>query len=109
MEEKPLISPDQEETVQKVKDACLPPLTFLQSDDQDRRPSLAELQSEDMDRRPSITMYQSVDSQHPDVIAIQKLVERMKFGDNSREKLSDNDEDPKILDLNLDDLQSEDR
>ena len=33
------------------------------------------------DRRPSITMYQSVDNQHPDVIAIQKLVERMKFGE----------------------------
>ena len=81
MEEKPLISPEHVSAVQKVKDACLPPLTFLQSDDQDRRPSLAELQSEDMDRRPSITMYQSVDSQHPDVIAIQKLVERMKFGE----------------------------
>ena len=65
----------------KHKDSSLPPLTFLQSDDQDRRPSLAELQAEDMDRRPSITMYQSVDSQHPDVIAIQKLVERMKFGE----------------------------
>ena len=50
------------------------------SSDQDRRASLAELQAEDMDRRPSITMYQSVDSQHPDVIAIQKLVDRMKFG-----------------------------
>ena len=72
---------EHEETIEKVKDASLPPLTFLQSDDQDRRPSLAELQSEDMDRRPSITMYQSVDSQHPDVIAIQKLVERMKFGE----------------------------
>ena len=50
------------------------------SSEKDRRPSLAELQAEDMDRRPSITMYQSVDSQHPDVIAIQKLVDRMKFG-----------------------------
>ena len=68
----------------KHKDSSLPPLTFLQSDDQDRRPSLAELQSEDMDRRPSITMYQSVDSQHPDVIALQKLVERMKFGENEK-------------------------
>ena len=68
-------------TNDNLKDSQLPPLTFLQSDDQDRRPSLAELQSEDMDRRPSITMYQSVDSQHPDVIAIQRLVERMKFGD----------------------------
>ena len=45
----------------------------------DRRPSLAELQVEDMERRPSITMYQSVDSQHPDVIALQKLVDKMKF------------------------------
>ena len=77
LEEK-LTSPDV--TPIKHKDSSLPPLTFLQSDDQDRRPSLAELQAEDMDRRPSITMYQSVDSQHPDVIAIQKLVERMKFG-----------------------------
>ena len=42
----------------QVKDSSLPPLTFLQADDQDRRPSLAELQSEDGDRRPSITMYQ---------------------------------------------------
>ena len=72
---------DGSNTNENLKDSQLPPLTFLQSDDQDRRPSLAELQSEDMDRRPSITMYQSVDSQHPDVIAIQKLVERMKFGD----------------------------
>ena len=78
LEEK-LTSPDV--TPIKHKDSSLPPLTFLQSDDQDRRPSLAELQAEDMDRRPSITMYQSVDSQHPDVIAIQKLVERMKFGE----------------------------
>jgi len=80
LEEKPNVS-EHEESLEKVKDSSLPPLTFLQSDDQDRRPSLAELQSEDMDRRPSITMYQSVDSQHPDVIAIQKLVERMKFGE----------------------------
>ena len=63
-----------------MKDSSLPPLTIFQTDD-DRRPSLAELQVEDMERRPSITMYQSVDSQHPDVIAIQKLVERMKFGE----------------------------
>ena len=65
----------------QVREPTLPPLTFLQADEQDRRPSLAELQSEDTDRRPSITMYQSVDNQHPDVIAIQKLVERMKFGE----------------------------
>jgi hypothetical protein len=56
-------------------------LTIIQSDENDRRPSLADLQVEDMERRPSITMYQSVDFQHPDVIAIQKLVERMKFGE----------------------------
>ena len=36
-------------------------------------------------RRPSITMYQSVDSQHPDVIAIQRLVDRMKFGEKEVE------------------------
>ena len=64
-----------------LKDTTLPPLTIIQADEQDRRPSLAELQVEDMERRPSITMYQSVDSHHPDVIAIQKLVERMKFGE----------------------------
>ena len=64
-----------------LKDTSLPPLTIIQSDDNDRRPSLAELQVEDMERRPSITMYQSVDSQHPEVITIQKLVERMKFGE----------------------------
>ena len=63
-----------------MKDTRLPPLTIIQTDE-DRRPSLAELQVEDMERRPSITMYQSVDPQHPDVIAIQKLVERMKFGE----------------------------
>ena len=68
-------------TMHQVREPTLPPLTFLQADEQDRRPSLAELQSEDTDRRPSITMYQSVDNQHPDVIAIQKLVERMKFGE----------------------------
>ena len=67
-----------------LKDTTLPPLTIIQADDNDRRPSLAELQVEDMERRPSITMYQSVDSQHPDVIAIQKLVERMKFGENEK-------------------------
>ena len=43
---------------------------------------MADLQVEDVERRPSITMYQSVDSQHPNVIAIQKLVERMKFGES---------------------------
>ena len=64
-----------------LKDTSLPPLTVIQADDNDRRPSLAALQAEDMERRPSITMYQSEDSQHPDVIAIQKLVERMKFGE----------------------------
>ena len=65
-----------------LKDTSLPPLTVIQGDDNDRRPSLADLQVEDVERRPSITMYQSVDSQHPDVIAIQKLVERMKFGES---------------------------
>ena len=65
----------------RLKDTSLPPLRVIQTDDNDRRPSLADLQVEDMERRPSITMYQSVDSQHPDVIAIQRLVERMKFGE----------------------------
>ena len=83
LEENPTGSTEAElnKVKEKVKDSSLPPLTFLQSDDHDRRPSLADLQSEDYDRRPSITMYQSVDQQHPDVIAIQRLVERMKFGE----------------------------
>ena len=33
-----------------------------------------------IDNNRFVLFPQSVDSQHPDVIAIQKLVERMKFG-----------------------------
>ena len=57
----------------------LPQLKFLQSEEHDRRPSLAEFQAEDKERRPSVTLYQSVDCHHPDVMAIQRLVEKMRF------------------------------
>ncbi|XP_023342666.1 uncharacterized protein LOC111712324 [Eurytemora carolleeae] len=53
----------------------------LSNTSDDRRPSLAELQKEDRYRRPSVTEYQLVDSNHPDLTDIQKLVEKMHFGE----------------------------
>ena len=36
-------------------------------------------QAEDRERRPSIIMYQSEANEHPDVIALQKLVDSLNF------------------------------
>ncbi|XP_023323562.1 uncharacterized protein LOC111697704 [Eurytemora carolleeae] len=54
-----------------------------QLEEEERRPSLADLQAEDRERRPSLIMYQSEDTEHPDVVALQKLVDRLHFSEQT--------------------------